>query len=102
MKKPLKEGLTKSIVNTPEERRVMRGGTLTVTAVLECNGASPITLTISQGDVFPSDTTPAILILAVENAIASWVETSRATLSSYDENTGTVSLKTSTGKREKL
>ena len=88
--------MTQSTLNGLDERLLMSTGTLTVTAALESIGKSPITLTISQGGVFPSDTTPAILLQVAGNAIATWLAISKHTLSTYDENTATVSSKIST------
>lgn len=92
-KKHLSPNLTVSTLSGLDERLLMTTGTLTVTVALESHGESQITLTISQGGVFPSDTTPAILMQVAGNAIASWVAISKHTHSTYDENTETVSSK---------
>ncbi len=102
MKRHSKENLTQSTVFGLDERLPMTVGTLTVTVALESIGETQITLTISQGGVFPSDTTPAILMQVAGNAIASWVEISKHTLSTFDENTETVSSKILIETKEKL
>lgn len=95
-KKPSRLNLTRSTLNGLDARLPMNVGTLTVTAELKCSGATPITLTISQGGVFPSDTTPAILMQVAGNAIATWVAISKHTQSTYEHDTETVSSKLST------